>query len=117
MIEVEKKSFKERYEEKKKKAKEKFDDVKKWCGEHKSEIVVFGPVLITGAVEIIKTVSKRKNLDDEKALKDNYIYDRSMGHYYELKRKLKSSEWLQIEERKAEGETLGSILQDMRVLK
>jgi hypothetical protein len=53
----------------------------------------------------------------EAHLKDEYIYDRSNGHYYELRRKIKSSEWQMIDQRKREGEMLGDILQDMRLLK
>lgn len=113
----EKKTLKEWFENKKEKAKEKLHGVVQWGSKHKAEIVVFGPVLITGAVEIIKTATKKQNLNEERRLKDNYIYDRSMGHYYELKHKLSSSEWLQIEERKGEGESLGRILKDMNVLK
>ena len=112
-----KKTLKERFADKKETAKEKLSDVRQWCGNHKAEIMVLAPVLISGAVEMVKVATKKKNLNEEQHLKDNYIYDRSMGHYYELRRKLKSSEWLQIEERKAEGETLGRILEDMRVLK
>lgn len=114
---VEKKTFKEKCEEMKEKAKEKFQDVKEWCGNHKAEIAVFGPVFIKGAFDITKGIMRNKNQSEERRLKDNYVYDRDMGHYYETDRKLKSSEWLQFDERKAEGENVGHILEDMNVLK
>lgn len=111
------KTFKDRFEEEKMKAEMKLNDLKLWCSEHKAELAVFGPPVIAAIVELVKTVAKRSTVNEERHLKENYIYDRSMGHYYELRRKLKSSEWLQIEQRKREGESLGEILQDMRVLK
>lgn len=109
--------FKVWVDDKKQKAAWTWADLKDWCGKHKEQIVVFGPVIISGLVEITKVMVRRGNVKEEKHLKENYIYDRPQGHYYELRRKLKSSEWIQIEERKAEGESLGVILRDMRVLK
>lgn len=92
---------------------------KKWAADHKEEIAIYGPLLINGAVEIVKIVMKKKIVNEEKHLKENYIYERSgnLGHYYEIQRKLSASEWLQVEERKDHGESLASILLDMRVLK
>lgn len=106
-------------EEVKETAKIGWNKTKQWCRDHKAELVVFGPVLISSGIEIIKIAAKKSTVNEEKRLKENYVYDRSMGigHYYELRRKLRSSEWLQIEQRKLEGETLGEILTDMRVLK
>lgn len=45
------------------------------------------------------------------------IYDRSLGRYTELKRPLKAKESLEIERRRKMGESLNSILDDMRLLK
>lgn len=113
----EKKTLQERLEDAKLEMKWRYQLAREWCSKHKAEIVVFGPVIISGVVEVIKITTKKHNVNEEKRLKDNYIYDRSQGHYYELRRKLKSSEWLLIDQRKREGESLGQILQDMRVLK
>lgn len=70
-------------------------------------------------VEAIKTVTTTYVVSQEKALKDRYIYDRDAGHYYELKRKPKSSEWITIDElrKNNDNENLGEILRDMRLLK
>lgn len=88
-----------------------------WCKEHKEAIIVFGPAIMGGIVEILKIQTKCHTVNEEKALKDQYIYDRSSGHYYELKRKPKNREWLQIDQRKQNGESLGWILNDMKLLK
>ena len=71
-------------------------------------------VAITGAV---KTVNRRAIAQTEKESKENYCYDRSLGHYWELKRKLSNSEWLEINRRKDCGEKLADILADMKVLR
>lgn len=113
----EKKTFKEWLEEKSDWAKWKIHCASEWCKEHKESVIVFGPVIMGGIIEILKISTKRHVVNEEKALKERYIYDRSTGHYYELKRQPKSREWLMIEQRKQNGETLGVILNDMRLLK
>ena len=113
----ERKSLKKWFEEKSERAKWKVQDAIDWCREHKEAIIVFGPVIMGGIIEIAKISTKRHTVSEEKALKERYVYDRSTGHYYELRRKPKGSEWLQIEQRKQNGETLGWILNDMRLLK
>lgn len=112
-----KKDVKEWFEEKSEWAKWKVKAAVDWGKKNKEVIVVFGPVIAGGIIEILKIQTKRHTVNEEKALKERYIYDRSTGHYYEMKRKPKSSEWLQIEQRKQNGETLGWILNDMRLLK
>lgn len=115
----EKKSLKEKFHEKKQEAKEKLHNAKEWCGKHKTELIAFGTVIIPAGVEIVKTVAKKDNLREERELKEKFVYDRSdgMGIYYELNRKLSGKEKLQIRERKADGEALFRILEDMNVLK
>lgn len=112
-----KKSLKEKADDLKWWAKCKCTDAKIWCKNHKAEIITLAPVLISGTIELVKIVAKKGTVKEEQHLKDEYIYDRSNGHYYELRRKIKSSEWQMIDHRKREGEMLGDILQDMRLLK
>ncbi len=71
-------------------------------------------VAITGAV---KSVNRRAIVKTEKESKENYCYDRSLGHYWELERKLSNSDWLEINKRRDCGEKLADILADMKVLK
>lgn len=113
----EKKTFKEWFNEKQEWAKWKIHTATEWCRDNKETVIVFGPVLLGSIVEICKISSKRHTVNDEKKLKERYIYDRSCGHYWELKREPKKSEWLQIDQRKNNGEALGEILNDMRLLK
>ncbi len=111
------KTLKERFEETKERAKWKACLAKEWCIRNKEAIIVLGPVIAGGVVEVVKISTKRRTIKEEKALKERYIYDHSTGHYYEMRRKPKNSELLQIDQRKREGESLGWILNDMRLLK
>ena len=53
----------------------------------------------------------------EKDLKDLYCYDRSLGHYWRLRRELTNAEWIEIDKRKNNGERLADILDELKVLK
>ena len=75
------------------------------------------PVFISGLVIVLKVVVKRGNLNKEQQLKEEYCYDRSLGHYWALKRSLSNKEWLEIDKRKRNGEKLSDILSEMKVLK
>ena len=61
-------------------------------------------------------LSKHAALTKEQTLKDLYCYDRSLGHYWKLRRELTNEEWLEIDKRKKNGERLSDILDAMRVL-
>lgn len=117
MENVDMRSNKEKLAALKWRAKEKFEEAKKWVEENKQLVVVMGPVVAGGIIELIKISTRRHTVNEERALKERFIYDRAGGHYYELRRQPKQSEWLMIEERKMHGESLGMILQDMRLLK
>ena len=89
-----------------------------WAANNKEFVIVtVVPTAIAIGGKVIKTAKRDSQIRKEQDLKDLYIYDRSMGHYWELKRKLKPSEWQTFERRKANGERVGEILQSMRVLK
>lgn len=64
-----------------------------------------------------KNILKRSNLRKAEKVKQEYVYDPSLGHYWELKRKLSNSEWRKVEARKKSGEKMGEILDSMKVLK
>ena len=102
---------------KRRELKEKIQKKVKETGEflwENKEIVV---LVTTALIRVGSGVSKNARLKKEQNLKDLYCYDRSMGHYWKLKRQLTSDEWLRIEKQKREGKKLGVILEEMRVLK
>lgn len=84
---------------------------------NKELLIVMVPVVISGLVTVSKVVVKRGNLNKEQQLKEKYCYDRSLGHYWALKRQLSNKEWLEIDKRKRNGEKLSDILSEMKVLK
>lgn len=95
----------------------KMHDMKDWVVRNRETIVVLAPVVIGVALPVVKTVSKHITLKRAKDIKELYCYDRSLGHYWKLKRELTNSEWVTIDRRKKCGERLADILSEMRVLK
>lgn len=109
-------------------AKEKFDDFKwnckckiksfgKWCVENKELVMWFTPIVIGGVTTIVKVVGRGYNLRKQESVKNLYCYDRSLGHYWSLRRELSNREWLEVDQRKKNGERLADILESMKVLK
>lgn len=90
---------------------------KEWWNNNKQWVMVTTPIALTFVTTIVRGVNKKANLRESKRLKECYVYDRSLGHYLELKRKLTSQEWKIIDERKMKGEKLIDILNDLKVLK
>ena len=92
-------------------------DAKCFWAENKKEICVIAPVVVSGITIAVKTIGKRANLHTEKKLKDLRVYDTRLGHYWDLKRKLTNSEWVEVEKRWNAGEGYGTIFEEMNVLK
>ncbi len=84
---------------------------------NKEYLLTLTPVLIGGVTTVCKVVGKRMNLCKQKEVKDLYCYDRSLGHYWRLRRELSNKEWVDIDRRKRNGERLADILESMKVLK
>lgn len=93
------------------------EDVIDWAKRNKDAILVLAPVIIGGTTTIVKVVGKRMNLHKTEDLKNLYCYDRSLGHYWALRRELSNAEWLEIDKRKKCGERLSDILAELKVLK
>lgn len=96
---------------------DKINKAGKWVNDNKELIIVLGPVVIGGATKLIMSASKHVQQSKEEELKNLYCYDRSLGHYWKLRRELTNSEWVEIDKRKANGERLADILDDLKVLK
>lgn len=88
-----------------------------WFRNNREFILIVGPTVIGATTTLIKVVSKYVSLHKEKVVKDLYCYDRSLGHYWRLKRELSNHEWVEIDRRKQNGERLADILSELRVLK
>ncbi len=101
----------------KSKLKGKFNKGKEWIIDNKENIIVLAPIVIGLATPIVKTVSKHVTIKKAKDVKELYCYDRSLGHYWSLKRELTNNEWIAVDRRKKCGERLSDILESMKVLK
>lgn len=97
--------------------KRKTIEFKDWSIKNKEIIIIFGPIVIAGVTKTLKFVAKAIILDKEKKVKDLYCYDRSLGHYWALRRELTNAEWVLVDKRKANGERLADILDELKVLK
>lgn len=99
-------------------AKIKWNRFKNWCYNNRDIVV---PIAITAATTgipfIVKKGIKGVQLKKQENLKNLYCYDRSLGHYWKLRRELTNDEWVYIDKRKANGERLADILDELKVLK
>ena len=94
-----------------------FRNGKDWVVRNKEAVITLTPIVIGGITTVAKVVGKRVNLHKQEDLKDLYCYDRSLGHYWRLRRELTNQEWLEIDKRKKNGERLSDILDELKVLK
>lgn len=87
-----------------------------WCKENPEATIAIGSFILAGGKYLGKAAIKRSNIKAEENVKNLYCYDRSLGHYWKLRRELRNDEWLEIDKRKQNGERLSDILASMRVL-
>jgi len=83
-------------------------------------LIVVAPIVVTtvgGACKVASKAIANNTIDKEIRYKERTIYDRSLGRYTELKRPMTARESLEFEERRANGERVNTILDDMRLLK
>ena len=73
-------------------------------------LMVVIPTLVGAAMTILKSVLKDGG-------KDSRIYDNREGFYWELRRPLTNTERQSIARKRKNGEKLGDILEEMRLLK
>lgn len=103
--------------ERKEKIQSKIYNAANWINNNKEMIILVGPALLGCATAGMKVVNKHANLRKEQNMKELYCYDRSLGHYWKLRRELTNSEWVEIGKRKNNGERLADILDELKVLK
>lgn len=95
-----------------------------WLSNNKELTLILAPaaiglvtIITKGGIGLVRDAIKAINIRSEKHVKDFYCYDRSLGHYWSLKRELTNREWIDIDKRKQNGERLADILNDLHVLK
>ena len=105
-----------KWELRKRKIKEKLSQAWEFVKEHPTESMAAATAGIGGVMGLIKRHDRHQMIKEQQRLKDEYIYDRSLGRYIKMRKKPSTSEALEIERRKHNGEPLGQILADMRLL-
>lgn len=106
-----------RFQRIKREAKAKANQAWNWAKQNKEAAIAIATVTITAGTTLVKVVGKNINLHKQESVKNLYCYDRSLGHYWRLRRELSNAEWLEIDTRKKNGERLSDILSELKVLK
>lgn len=87
-----------------------------WAKDHPQETVAItgaGAAIIGG---VSKAIRKHEQVKLTTELKDLYVYDKKLGHYWKLRKPLSNNQWIVIQDRQKSGERLGDILASMKVL-
>lgn len=99
---------------KRQKRLERFAD---WWEDNKVYVMILGPAVVGLLGKGVHIITQHQRTSRERELKDRRCWDASLGHYWELRRKLNNNDWTIINRRRNRGESLGDILDDMNVLK
>lgn len=99
------------------KVSNRLNQFKDFVVENRDMLVVIVPAIAGLSATMIKVVKRIVINGQEKQVKELYCYDNHLGHYWRLKRKLSNREWLEIDRRKSNGESLSAILNELRVLR
>lgn len=91
-------------------------DIRDWCVNNKEAAVILIPVVAKCTFSAIRQVRRAHQNKEAEELKTLYVYDRSLGRYWRLRRPMSVSEQLEFERRKRAGEPIGEILGSMRLL-
>lgn len=94
--------------------KEKAKDI--WS-EYKGAIIVGTPLVLGIGKKMINHALRTHRLNLEERNRYKHVYDPSLGMYYETRRKLTNKDKLTIDRRHKNGESIGSILEDLGILK
>lgn len=87
----------------------------RWIKDNWEIVSIAGTVLVGVTGKSIKMISKHRQNQFAKNLKDRYIYDRSNGHYWKLRKTPSNSDLLELERRRKDV-GLGQALSDMRLI-
>lgn len=100
-------------------AKRKAEGAIKWCEENKElalAMIPVGVIAVKGVTNAVRSVSCNIEADREREWQELHVYDHSLGMYHKLRRPLKPSEKIEIDRRRAQGESKIQILASMGLL-
>ena len=111
---------KAKWNDAKAKLKQAKDKTVDYLMDHPELMISLGIAVVSGTIALVKggirNAKVTNKLQLEKSLKELYVYDRSMGHYWKLRKPLSNNEWAIINNRVKSGERLADILLNMGVL-
>ena len=111
---------KAKWNDAKAKLKQAKDKTVDYLMDHPELMISLGIAVVSGTYALVKGGIRHakvaNKLQLEKSLKELYVYDRSMGHYWKLRKPLSNNEWAIINNRVKSGERLADILLNMGVL-
>lgn len=100
--------------------KEKISRCLEWAEEHPRTtiaIIGFTSFVIKETVTCVTKTATAKATISEQRFKERSIYDRSIGGYVELRRKMTTAEIVEFDRRRDNGERTIQILDDMNLLR
>ena len=113
-------NIKERIKEKAKDAKVKADirlwQLKEWAKANPESAATIACTAIGAIGIVVRRSYSAAKIRKEQRLKDRYIYDRSLGRYWTLRKKLTPGEQLAIEQMRKAGMGYGEILTKLKLL-
>ena len=94
------------------------DQFRIWACANPDKAVTLGVAAITAGAAATRSIAAAKNRKEAKRLKDRMVYERrgGLGLYYETKRKMNNKEKDELSRRVREGEMVGDVLQDMKLI-
>lgn len=112
--------IKDKIKEKAKKAKTELDwqmyRVEEWAKANPYEAATVGVAFFGAVVEIGRRIDRNARVRREAMLKNRFIYDRSLGSYWKLRRAPTQSEMLKIERLRKSGMSYGDILTRLKLI-
>lgn len=107
-------------EEKKAELRRKVQQAKERVEEALPAVIALTPTIVVAgqaALNVAGTINRMAEKRSEANRRNRMVYDRSAMHYWNLKWKLTNKDWTTINQRKSNGENLGDILREMKLLK
>lgn len=109
-------SIKEKMEDARVKADIRLWQMKEWAKANPEQAATIACTAIGAIGIMIRRSYSAAKIRQEQRLKDRYIYDRSLGRYWTLKRKLTPGEQVAIESMRKTGLGYGEILTRLKLL-
>lgn len=95
------------------KIKEKLEDAGRWIGEHKKEIAWVSFFVLAGSKQANRMIESHRQ-EVNRTLR---VWDPKEGHYWNIRRKLTTDEFLDMEALEKRGYSKGEALRQMGLLK